>query len=218
MRTALAAASPWWEPGTAHGYHVNTFGFLVGAVVERVTGQPVGTYLRERRDGPIGATCTSGSTSPTSAASRSSAGRCRRRPRRRRRASRASSYALQRVLEPVGLSGAGVVNTRSWRLAQHPSTNAHATARGVARLYDALVRGQGADGRALAARDALVEATSEAAVGEDLVLERPSRFGLGFQLTMPERPIGRSALGYGHFGAGGSVGFCDPEGPSPSAT
>ena len=104
----------------------------------------------------------------------------------------------------------GVVNTRAWRLAQHPSTNAHGTARGVARLYDALVRGGSADGRVLVARDALEEATREAAAGDDLVLERQSRFGLGFQLTMPERPIGRSASGYGHFGAGGSLGFCDP--------
>ena len=43
------------------------------------------------------------------------------------------------------------------------------------------------------------------------MLGRPSRFGLGFQLTQPERPIGRTQSGFGHFGAGGSVGFCDPD-------
>jgi CubicO group peptidase (beta-lactamase class C family) len=110
---------------------------------------------------------------------------------------------------PSGLSGAGVVNTTAWRTAEHPSTNAHATARGVARLYEALVQGGQLDGYDVVARDALREATTEASCGEDLVLERQSRFGLGFQLTTPERPIGVSPHGFGHFGAGGSLGFCD---------
>jgi len=43
------------------------------------------------------------------------------------------------------------------------------------------------------------------------VLHRPSRFGLGFQLTQPERPIGPGRATFGHFGAGGSLGFADPE-------
>jgi len=46
---------------------------------------------------------------------------------------------------------------------------------------------------------------------DDLVLHRPSRFGLGFQLTQPERPIGPGQATFGHFGAGGSLGFADPE-------
>jgi len=111
---------------------------------------------------------------------------------------------------PSGLSGAGVVNTEAWRTAEHPSTNMHATARGVARLYEALAAGGRVGGVDVVDRDVLEEATREVASGPDVVLERPSRFGLGFQLTMPERPIGRSARGFGHFGAGGSVGFCDP--------
>ena len=56
----------------------------------------------------------------------------------------------------------------------------------------------------------LAQATSEHSAGTDLVLERPSRFGLGFQLTQPERPLGPHEGGFGHFGAGGSVGFADP--------
>jgi len=47
--------------------------------------------------------------------------------------------------------------------------------------------------------------------GEDLVLQRPTRFGLGFQLTMPERPLGPNPRAFGHFGAGGSLGFADPD-------
>ena len=46
---ALAAEEPWWRPGTAHGYHAHTFGFLVGELVRRVTGADIGTYFRAPR-------------------------------------------------------------------------------------------------------------------------------------------------------------------------
>ena len=55
MTAALAAEPPWWPPGSAHGYHVNTFGFLAGEVIRRVTGLTVGTMLREEIAGPLGA-------------------------------------------------------------------------------------------------------------------------------------------------------------------
>jgi CubicO group peptidase (beta-lactamase class C family) len=58
---------------------------------------------------------------------------------------------------------------------------------------------------------ALAEAVTQQVNGEDLVLRRPSRFGLGFQLTQPERPFGPGLGGFGHFGAGGSIGFCNPD-------
>jgi len=211
MREALADEAPWWVPGSAHGYHVNTLGFLAGAVIERVTGRSVGAYLREEVCGPIGSDVHVGLR-----------GRDLGRVAEFRWPLPAPPETTPEGLEgldlmrynaywnPSGLSGAGVVNTVAWRTAQHPSTNAHATARGIARLFDALAHRGRFNGYDVCARAALEEATTEASRGEDLVLLRPSRFGLGFQLTMPERPIGRSARGFGHFGAGGSLGFCDP--------
>jgi CubicO group peptidase (beta-lactamase class C family) len=83
-----------------------------------------------------------------------------------------------------------------------PSANAHATARGIARIYAALPK--------LLGRETYALATAEHATGTDLVLDRPTRFGLGFQLSQPERPLG-ATRGFGHFGAGGSVGFADPD-------
>lgn len=74
-------------------------------------------------------------------------------------------------------------------------------------MYDALL----SDTPALIDRQLLQEATNEAANGVDLVLGRPSRFGLGFQLTQPERPMGPNAGSFGHFGTGGSLGFADPQ-------
>jgi len=58
---------------------------------------------------------------------------------------------------------------------------------------------------------ALAGAATEQVCGQDRILHRPSRLGLGFQLTQPERPMGRGEAAFGHFGAGGSLGCCDPE-------
>ncbi len=55
MCAALAEQAPWWEPGTAHGYHALTFGWLVGEVVRRISGRSVGTYFRDEIAGPLGA-------------------------------------------------------------------------------------------------------------------------------------------------------------------
>jgi CubicO group peptidase (beta-lactamase class C family) len=111
---------------------------------------------------------------------------------------------------PAGLSGAGVINTPAWRMAEIPSTNGHATARGVARIFEALTLGGTVDGVGLVSAESLQECTTEQVYGDDLVLHRPSRFGIGFQLTQTERPLGPNPGAFGHFGAGGSLGYADP--------
>ena len=55
MTSLLAAEEPWWPPGSGHGYHVNTFGFLGGELLRRTTGLLPGEYLRREIAGPIGA-------------------------------------------------------------------------------------------------------------------------------------------------------------------
>jgi CubicO group peptidase (beta-lactamase class C family) len=60
MTAALAAQAPWWEPGTRHGYHVFTFGWLVGEVVRRITGQSLSGYWREEVAAPLGLDCHMG--------------------------------------------------------------------------------------------------------------------------------------------------------------
>ena len=119
--------------------------------------------------------------------------------------------AMNAYFNPPDFSGAGVVNTAAWRAAEVPSANAHATAAGVARVYAALAGGGAVDGVRVVDSGALAAAVAEQVHGDDLVLQRPSRFGLGFQLTQPERPLGPGPRAFGHFGAGGSVGFCDPD-------
>jgi CubicO group peptidase (beta-lactamase class C family) len=219
MVTALAAEPPWWPPGAGHGYHVNTFGFLTGEVIRRVTGTTVGAMLRNEIAGPLGADVHIGlpaaehrrvadfdwpdpeaAIPPQAAALPPNLLMIR------------NAYA-----NPADLSGVGAVNTPAWRSAEVPSANAHASAAGIARVYAALagggaVKGDGeAGGVRVIDSGALADAVTEQVNGDDLVLQRPSRFGLGFQLTQPERPLGPGPGGFGHFGAGGSLGFCDPD-------
>ncbi len=212
MTASLAAEPPWWPPGTGHGYHVNTFGFLAGELIRRVAGMTVGAMLRDEVARPLGADVHIGLPAaehgrvaefiwpepPGAALAAAEAGPARR-------------MILNAYLNPPGLSGAGVVNTAAWRAAEVPSANAHASAAGVARLYAALAGGGAVDGVRVVDSGALADAVAEQVNGDDLVLQRPSRFGLGFQLTQPDRPLGPGPRTFGHFGAGGSVGLCDPE-------
>jgi CubicO group peptidase (beta-lactamase class C family) len=103
---------------------------------------------------------------------------------------------------PPGVSGFGTVNTRAWRAAVIPSTNGHGTARALARAYAGFLL------CSPALREEAIRTQSE---GEDLVLGRPSRFGLGFQLQRPGRALGPGERAFGHFGHGGSLGLADPD-------
>jgi CubicO group peptidase (beta-lactamase class C family) len=215
---ALAAEEPWWEPGTAHGYHVNTFGFLTGEIVRRVSGERIGSFFRREVAGPLDADFHFGfgpehdrRTAEYLFAETSGfeeEGERQESPR----LDEARAFLLSRAyLNPPGLSGLGTVNTRAWRAAEIPSANGHATARGVARVYSALACGGAVDGVRLVEPGTIEQATAEASCGTDFVLRRPSRFGLGFQLTQPERALGPNGRSFGHFGAGGSLGFADPD-------
>jgi CubicO group peptidase (beta-lactamase class C family) len=220
MTEALAAQEPWWEPGAGHGYHVNTYGFLIGEVVRRITGKSLGTYLRDEIAGPAGIDFFIGFGPELDA-------RCADviPPRPGPDGEQGSPLldgdlamltGLQRMRvgayrNPPNLSGQGIINSREWRAAEVPSTNGHGNARAVARLYAALAGDGDLDGVHILSPATVEMAIAEQVHGEDLVLQRPTRFGLGFQLTMPERRLGPGPRSFGHFGAGGSLGFADPD-------
>jgi CubicO group peptidase (beta-lactamase class C family) len=217
MTWVLAAEAPWWPRGSGHGYHVNTFGFGVGELIRRITGTTPGRFLARELAGPLGADVHVGlpATEHTRVAEftwgSSGASRPARADADRLDGAAGDPMARLAYVNPPDFSGFGVVNTAAWRSAEIPSANAHASAAGVARFYAALAAGGSLDGCRVVDAAALAQATEEQVYGTDLVLHRPSRFGLGFQLTHAERPLGRGARCFGHFGAGGSVGFCDPD-------
>ncbi|HVM53192.1 MAG TPA: serine hydrolase domain-containing protein [Acidimicrobiales bacterium] len=210
MAAAVAGTEPWWEPGTRHAYHTNTYGHLVGELGRRLTGLLPGDWLRTTVAGPLGADVHWGVTdtdldrcaevvwelpvAPPAAAPAVLDGL----PEERR-------MVLLGYTNPPGYSSMGVMNTLEWRQAQVPSTNLHASARGIARSYQGLLAGDLLDA------DVLAEATSVQSEGWCPVLERDAAFGLGFQPTRPERQLGPNPRSYGHFGTGGALGFADPD-------
>ncbi|TMB54736.1 MAG: beta-lactamase family protein [Deltaproteobacteria bacterium] len=210
MTSALAAEEPWWEPGRTHGYHVNTFGFLIGEIVRRVSGESIGAFFRREVAAPLGADFHFGIGPEHD--QRIADYLFGDEPPEMVDDDDERQFLLRHVyLNPPGLSGFGTVNTRAWRAAEMPSTNGHASARAVARIYSVLACGGAIDGVRLLRTETIERAIAEASSGPDLVLRRPSRFGLGFQLTQPERPLGTNPRSFGHFGAGGSLGFADPD-------
>jgi CubicO group peptidase (beta-lactamase class C family) len=206
---ALAGQEPWWTPGSGHGYHVHTFGFLAGEIVHRVSGERIGSFLRREVAQPLGVELSFGLDASA---------RARRadyvfdwstpaQAEKAQRAFRGTPLRERAYLNPPGATGIGTVNTPAWQDAELPSANLHAGALAVAQVYDALISARAP----LLDGEVMRQATVEESAGEDLVLGRPSRFGLGFQLTQQERPLGPNTRSFGHFGTGGSLGFADPE-------
>jgi len=216
MTRAVAETEPWWEPGTRHAYHSNTYGFLVGELARRVTGEMPGQWLRERIALPLDADVSWGVHQRDLA-------RCADVDWRgpvpppdyldwATMHGQPEEETMIRLgyFNPPGFSGIGVVNSDRWRAAEVPSTNLHATARGVARVYAALAAGGTFEGAVVVDTDVLAEAVRVQSQGWCPVLEREVSFGLGFQPTRPDRSFGPNPGSFGHFGTGGALGFADP--------
>jgi CubicO group peptidase (beta-lactamase class C family) len=218
MCAALAEQAPWWEPGTTHGYHAMTFGWLVGEVVRRISGKSVGTYFRDEVAGPLGADIFIGTPAEHDA-------RCAElipAPLPKLDGSggdadfltkllaSAKPYAIKAFMNPLPLPGA--FNSRAWRGAEIPAANGHGSARGLARVYSSLACGGAIDGVHVLSQDAIDRARVEQRHGLDHVIPiMPTKFGLGFQIGTEAEPIGPNPRAFGHSGAGGSFGFADPE-------
>lgn len=212
MCEGLAASRPWWRPEHGHGYHVNTFGFLAGEPVRRRTGSAFGAALRARMTGPRDLDLHVGldTADLPRVADIDAPGRVAEQPDTPvvLTGDEREQMLLHTYFNPPGLSGVGVVNTTAWRRSSIPSTNGHATARAVADFYSSLLPGAP---RPILGHGLIAEATAAHSEGHDLVLDRPSRFGLGFALHQDERPVGATPAAFGHYGYGGSLGFADPD-------
>ena len=206
MCDAVAATEPWWTPGERHAYHTNTYGHLVGGIVRHVTGELPGSRLAALA-APLEADVHFGLPDADHARCADTIWAAPALPSERAAIDQLQGDALMTALgyvNPPGYASMGVVNTPEWRRTQVPSTNGHMTAHGIARIYDALLRGD------ILSRDVLVEATRPQSSGFCPTLGQDVTFGLGFQPWTEKRPIGRTPSGFGHFGTGGSLGFADP--------
>ena len=187
----LAAQAPWWEPGTASGYHANNQGHLVGEIVRRVTGLPLKRFVAEQIAGPLGADFQIGAAErdwpriapvvpppplPIDLASLPP-----------------ESPMYKTFTGPV--ADAANANTAAWRRADMGALNGHANARSVVRIIKALSLGGTVDGTRLLSPETIDLIFDEQSHGTDLVLGVPLRFGIGFALpeteTVPYVPQGR---------------------------
>lgn len=200
----LAAQAPWWEPGTASGYHAVTQGYLVGEVVRRITGVTLGRFFRDNVAEPLQADFHIGLE-----------------PDEFDRVS--PLHMPQEInLRQAGLPEIGVRTfsspvirvsdalTEWWRGAEIPAANGHGNARAVALIQSVLACGGEAHGVRLLSAGTVEKVLEQQSDGLDLVLGVPLRFGMGYGLASETMPMGPRSFSWG--GYGGSLVFNDLDG------
>lgn len=211
---ALARQKPHWEPGTQHGYHATTYGWLVGEVVKRVSGKSVGTFFHEEVAEPLGLSFWIGL--PESEEPRVAPVISFELPEGEGFAEVLESFlgqgsGLGKALSAPGgaLADQEVWNSRALRAAEVPAANGVTDARSLARMYASIV-GE-VDGVRTLGSAQLAKATRQLTSGPNTILMNLDiQFGLGFMLPSSIIPLG-GPHSFGHFGAGGSVGWADPD-------
>jgi CubicO group peptidase (beta-lactamase class C family) len=178
----MAAQAPWWEPGTASGYHALNYGHLAGEVLRRITGTTLKRFVAEQIAGPLGADFQIGAAEsdwarispvvpppplPIDLAALDPA-----------------SPAVRTLTGPLVL--AEEANTPAWRRADLGAVNGHGNARSVARILSVVARGGEVDGVRLLGPNTIELIFAEQQNGIDLVLGVPLRLGIGYGLPHRE--------------------------------
>ena len=178
----FAAQAPWWEPGTASGYHALNQGHLVGEVIRRVTGRTLTEFVAAELAGPLGADVQIG---------------CRESDRSRvapvipppplpfdLAAMDPTSPVVRTFTGPV--PDADDANTAAWQSAEMGACNGHATAAGLLTMLRVLSLGGTVDGQSLLSPKTIDLVFDQQSDGVDLVLGVPLRFGIGYGLPVPQ--------------------------------
>ncbi len=220
MIVALESEEPWWVPGTAQGYSPFIYGWILGEIVRRVSGHSsFDAYFQQWVAQPLNINCYFGV--PDALQSHiAHTGPLKRPSGLPNLSTGADSIALGKIMkaDPRGVTNRAfsnpislmtATNSREWRQAQIPAANAHADARALATIYGSLMNEGGPLPGAV-----LPLCWDEQTFAQDQTLGLPLRFSHGFMLSQHERVdcrYGRGPRGFGHPGAGGCVGFADPD-------
>jgi CubicO group peptidase (beta-lactamase class C family) len=199
----LAAQAPWWEPGTASGYHLISQGYLIGEVVRRITGVSIGTWFASEVAGPLGADFFIGL--PESEEPRVSV--VIPPPPMDLAQLNPTDLIIRAATNPP--LDATYPSHRWWRAAEIPAANGHGNARSVA-MVQSIIAGRGeARGVRLLSEEGCDRVFDEQISGTDLILGYDLRFGMGYGLSSSLMPIGPRACYWG--GYGGSLIVMDQD-------
>jgi CubicO group peptidase (beta-lactamase class C family) len=202
----LAAQRPWWEPGTASGYHAITQGYLQGEIVRRVTGRSIGTFFREEIAGPLGADFHIG----LDPAHDARVGELVPPGEPPRNAAADPDSIAGRTFRSSQIDGTEP-RTSAWRRAEIPAAGGIGNARAVARVHSVFACGGTVDGIRLLSEAGVEQVLEEQTKGTDLVLGVPLRFGMGFGLNDASFPVSPNERAFFWGGWGGSLAIIDLE-------
>ncbi|GHB72292.1 esterase [Streptomyces cirratus] len=215
---AVAGQQAFWEPGTEHGYHAQTYSWLLSELMLRVTGISIGAWLAREVTGPLGLDFWIGLPEAEAEAGRvgrvgpveppEPAGVLRTRPRRNVSQAYADPSSLTRRAF-AAIAPLPDENAPEYRAAELPASAGIGTARALAGFYAALL-GDTEDGARLFSPETAALASRELSSGPDRVLVVNTRFGPGYMLHGPASPL-LSPSSFGHPGRGGSLAFADAE-------
>ncbi len=215
---ALEKQKPLWPPGTAHGYHARTFGFLLDELVRRMASRSIPDYWREVFAEPLDLDIWIGlpaeenartaTVYPAKASSATSPDDFYR--------ALATPGTIQRkaFTSPRGLHAVGAMNTAENRARAFVSFGGIGSATSLAKFYAMLSNGGELGGKRFFSQDTIGQMTTTLTAGIDRVFEIPTAFSAGFMKDPPEtegRIFGPSPSAFGQPGAGGSHAFADPE-------
>lgn len=209
----LAKEPAWWEPGTEHGYHALSYGYLCGEVVRRATGKSLGTVFRTEIAEPWGLDfhIGIGPEEDHRIADLVNPPPLKEGQENPRLALQANpeSRAAQVLSNPDLTANFELANRREWRAAEIPAAGGHGNGRSLARFYGALANGGEIDGVRVISEKALQRATETQWNGVDTVAGIELEFGLGFQVGALKWAKDEVLPSFGHGGAGGFMGLGD---------
>jgi CubicO group peptidase (beta-lactamase class C family) len=223
---AVANQAPSWAPGTDQGYHGVSYGFFVAELFKRIAGESLGHFIRREIAHPLGADVHLGLAEeheprvatlypvsrkealtqviPKMLASRSVEGRVYRQIVFKGDAARAFSNPAE-----LGAKGMVTFGTRRVRALELPWSSAVASARGLARMYAALANGGSVDGVQLVRPETIAPVMPRQSWSDrDRVLRKPIGWSQGY--VKEAGVFSPNPESFGHPGAGGSLGWCDP--------
>ena len=215
---ALEAQPPLWSPGTAHGYHARTFGFLLDELIRRITGRTLSEYWQENFARPleldfwIGLPEKENSRAATVYAAKS--GKPPEPAQFYRDLVTPGTLARKTFTSPYGLNVISKMNDPQIRAQPNVSFGGMGSASALARFYSMLANGGKFNGQTFFSQETLARMTTTLSDGVDRVFQIPTAFSAGFMKdsrNAARKIFGPSPTSFGHPGAGGSHAFADPE-------